>query len=746
MSNPRESRNPEPADRQYLYRVLATVAIFMALTLALLALRFYRLNELPPGIQSDEGPDGVFALQVLQGRHSVFFPEKGSGRGAVGVYAVALSTMLLGRTLLSFHLPTAVASAGTVFAVFWLGSLLFGRDEESGRAAPRRGLMIGAVGAGLMAVSVSQTFLARAGLRANYLLLFLTLSLALLWWSWRHRAQRGGAWWQAALAGAFAGLLPYTYLAARITPFLYLLFGLSFLYPPRIVGAAKTRAGLERKDLLRLGLFAGVAALAAAPLLIYFALHPETLTIRSQQLSPFNEGQGNALAALLKNAWEHLLVFGFRGDRFDRYNFAAQPMLNPWQTLFFWLGVGFAVYRWPRSPANRLLLLWLVILILPAMLAGVNEQGANTLRMIGAAPAVYLLIGSGLWEAGSSIWSRRTSLQWRNRPFLPNYEAGMAAAAAAALTALILLQGVTTYRAFFQEWAAAPEFDRAYHAEWAEAAAALNAQQPAKDAVYLLPYPLQNEHFSDQHFGFEYLYQGAARALVLAALTPHDLAKKVETALSDQGSFSTVSFVDWNNRLVGGDARAEDHTLALLEKHGRYLGAEEYASFRIHTFKDVLLDRPWALYDRLQPVTVHFDKGISLHGFALGRSGGISSSHGEVDSRDTRLPWLALQWQTAPDLEVDFAIAVRLHNAEGSWAYQKDIVLSNSVQAPTSSWSPGELVDTFLYLDLPADFQPGEYELRLVVYDFETREPTVELGVWEPELALTRLRVTANRQ
>ncbi len=78
--------------------------------------------------------------------------------------------------------------------------------------------------------------------------------------------------------------------------------------------------------------------------------------------------------------------------------------------------------------------------------------------------------------------------------------------------------------------------------------------------------------------------------------------------------------------------------------------------------------------------------------------------------------------------------------------YQKDFVLTDSVQASTSHWSPGELVDTLHYLDLPADIEPGEYELRLVVYDFETQEPTVELGVWEPELALTQLRVAADQR
>ena len=66
------------------------------------------------------------ALRVLQGEHAVFFSEN-NGREGLIVYAIALATSLFGRTALAVRLPTALASAGTVFVLFWLGYLLFGR-------------------------------------------------------------------------------------------------------------------------------------------------------------------------------------------------------------------------------------------------------------------------------------------------------------------------------------------------------------------------------------------------------------------------------------------------------------------------------------------------------------------------------------------------------------------------------------------------------------------------------------------
>ena len=50
----------------------------------------------------------------------------------------------------------------------------------------------------------------------------------------------------------------------------------------------------------------------------------------------------------------------------------------------------------------------------------------------------------------------------------------------------------------------------------------LNAQPPAVDVVYLIPY-----NDAVQQYGFQYLYQGAAPAHVTAATTAHNLAQKI---------------------------------------------------------------------------------------------------------------------------------------------------------------------------------------------------------------------------
>ena len=721
---PRPAGAPDRAERIRL--MWATGVILCALALAVMMLRLYRLSELPVGINASEAANGMDALRVLQGEHAAFFPEKVEGREGMVVYAMALAIFLLGRTELALHLPTALASAGTVFVVFWLGWILFGKEEESGRATPWRGLLIGGVGAGLLAVSLGQTIIGRTAFRPPFFPLFLSLCLVLLWQGWTLRSR-----WRVALAGVCAGLLPYTYIAARFTPFLFLLFGLSFLLFFRLRedgGEGENTSVITsrvRAELPWVGIFAGMAMLVAAPILLHFALHPEHFVSRSSRLSIFDPtlSDGDPLGAFLSNVWHHLLAFGFRGDPFWRHNFAEQPMLNLWEAFFFWLGVGMAAWRW-QLPAYRLLLLWLGVMILPAILSsdrGVGYFGPNTLRMIGAAPAVYLLIGVGMWEAFRFSRARCRVRPWCDRLSLWKYGNGAAIAVSAFVGGLVLIQGVDTYRTYFQEWAAAPEVFAAYDQEWTELARVLNAQPPAVDVVYLIPY-----NDAVQQYGFQYLYQGAAPAHVTVAKTAHNLAQNIRSTLAAEENLATVKYIDWNDDNIWIDS-GDEHIAVLLSKYGRYLSTDRYASFQIHSYTDITLDRPWSLYEDLEPPTVHYDGGISIIGLAMGQGEEQLSAQQMPNLGGNRSLWLALQWQAAPGLKIDYSASLRLHDAEGGLVFQQDVVLSNSEPAPTSHWKADEPVDTLFYLNYSS--RPSAWRIRAAHGRLRLRDPETDCRV-----------------
>ncbi|MXZ22646.1 MAG: hypothetical protein F4Y84_18955 [Caldilineaceae bacterium SB0665_bin_25] len=693
---------------------LTTVIVIAFLTLAVVMLRLYRLDELPAGIQVSEALNGVDALRVLNGEHAVFFPSEFSGHEGLVVYLIALSISLLDQTDLALRLPTALANAGTVFVVFWLGRLLFGRDE-SGAATSWRGMFIGGVGACLMAVSIGQTVLGRTVFRANHLLLLTSLCLALLWWGWRERS-----WWAVTLAGVCAGLVQYTYIPARFTPFLFLALGLSFLIPRRFAGPKNLRS--ELPWILNFG---GAALLVAAPIFVYFASHPEHFFLRSNAISVLRPhvNQGNPFGVFLDNVIWHLAAFGFRGDVSWRHNFDALPMLNPWEAFFFWLGAGISLWRWQR-PACRLLLLWMAFLLLPAVIA--RDYAPNTLRMLGATPAVYLITAFGLWEA----------FQFAKKRLFPNRVTESAVALGAVAAVAVSIQGVTTFRNYFGVWAFERGVQFAYEVPWSDFARALNALPSAEGELYLIPNSLD-------HPSFDYIYRGSASTFYFPRETEDlgFLASEIESALSGMENLTTVKVVQLNNVHIGWIGNDTGRVAVLLGKYARLENVEHYNDFQVHNFTGFSLEHRWTFYERLQSLTVEYDGGISLTGFALGQGPEEYSVARPFELKRDKPLWIALNWETVPDLEVDYSVSIRLHNRAGEVVLQEDSLLWNPLHRPTSDWTPGDRIDTLFQISLPPDIAPGDYELRLVVYNAETLTPTVQVGVWEPESTLAEVRI-----
>ena len=729
-----------PKHRELFLLNLVTGATLLALALAVFLLRLHRLGEIPEGIDAGEGANGVDALRVLQGEHAVFFPDKFRGREGMVVYAMALAVYLLGRTELALHLPTALAGAGTVFVVFWLGRALFGTDESGNRAARWRGLFVGAAGAGLLAVSLGQTIIARTAYRTTLLPLLLALCMVLLWEGWKRRSK-----WHVVLAGISAGLLPYTYIPARFAPFLFLLFGLSF-----VLSFSRRQNGLKRAipfidtsrmraELTLAAPFAVAAVIVAAPILLHFALNPEHFVSRASLLFVLDPtlSQGDPIGAFLINIWHHLLAFGFRGDPFWRNNFAGQPMLNSWETFSFWLGVGIAARRW-QHPAYRLLLLWLAVLLLPAFLSS-DPDGLvpNTVRMIGTVPAVYLLIGVGIWETYHFLRSKCLTIPKLGIPAYLTSGTLPGAVLGAVVGCLILVQGSVAFRTYFGAWASAPQTYRAYDQEWTDLARALNAQPTAADTVYLIPYP-----WPEEPYGFHYLYQGASPVHIFPEATARELTQMIRSKLEGSESIATVKVVEWKEDPTGEHINVDDRIVAVLSMFARHQGSEDGDIFLMHNFADIDQDRPWALSEHPVPVEVHFDGGISLLGLDIGQGPETLPTSLLFDMGNGQPMWMVLQWQTAPGLDLIYSISIRLHDHDGGVVYQKDAVLTRDGIASTRHWKPDELVQTLHLINLPHDLTTGEYELRLVVYDFESLKPTVELGVWQAETVLARLRLT----
>ena len=241
-------------------------------------------------------------------------------------------------------------------------------------------------------------------------------------------------------------------------------------------------------------------------------------------------------------------------------------------------------------------------------------------------------------------------------------------------------------------------------------------------------------------YSFKYLYHGVSPADVIPGAMPY-IPQEIRRTLVHSNGLAAVGFIDWKDDMIGGDARAEEHISLLLDKYGNYLGSDEFDRFQIHTYTDFALDRPWSIYEDLEQLELFYDDGNALVGFAMGQ-GRTQHSALQPASLIAGLPlWIALQWQAGAGIAVDSSISLRLHSSGGGIVYQKDAPLLDASHRRTSSWTKEEKVDTLFQIDPPPDLPPGDYELRLVVYDSVTLRPAVESGLGKPESVLARLRL-----
>ncbi len=150
----------------------------------------------------------------------------------------------------------------------------------------------------------------------------------------------------------------------------------------------------------------------------------------------------------------------------------------------------------------------------------------------------------------------------------------------------------------------------------------------------------------------------------------------------------------------------------------------------------------WTYYKRLDPLPVEFDTGISLVGFALGQGDAQLATQEVVEIDGAETIWVALRWEDEAGSDISYAASLRLYAAgeEEGWVVQEDADLPRSGGASTGQTARVQY-DKLMQLAVPPDIPTGDYELRLTVYNTETLQPAVQVGVWEPEVLLARIRL-----
>jgi 4-amino-4-deoxy-L-arabinose transferase-like glycosyltransferase len=420
ISSSRREARPLVSGKTLFFIALALLVV------AALALRLWALDKAPPWLWWDEATQGLDARDLLHGHFQIFFP-RAEGKEPLYIY---LTTPFVAAW---DGQPLAVRLAGALTGVLMVPTLVIA-GRALWRKRPALGAWAGLLAAAFWTVNFWPQSINRIGFQVNTMPLMVTLAL-IAWLNWTHRPTRR----RALTFGVLAGLALWTYLAARVTPALWLAL---YLVLPR---AARGR--------LRSSLLWAVAgfALAAGPLLIYFLLHPGEALNRVDTFANLYQAPaaGQQLNLLWHSAKDALGGFlGWAGDPIPRHNIPYRPPFSPVLAILFGLGLALALWSLlRRRPGSRggsrglTLLLWWGALWLPSVL-GANSNPHFPRLLAALAPAFLLAAWPVAALAGwLGRWQGATARRW----------APAAVGLAAAL--LIVVEGAGTVQAYFVTWA-----------------------------------------------------------------------------------------------------------------------------------------------------------------------------------------------------------------------------------------------------------------------------------------------------
>ena len=341
----------------------------MATPVLLLAafFRLFALHDVPPGLSQDEVLNADIVQIIRSGEHALFFRE-GFGHEPLYHYFSVPFQLLLGDNFLSIRLPAVT-----------LGLLLVALTLRWAKREFNTGTALVA-GLGL-AISWWPIIFSRIGIRP----IMAPVLLLLTAWFWRKRP---------FLAGLFLGLSFYSYTGARVVFLIPLLFALwAFVL---------RGSGNGIRLHLRSALIVLAVSIAVAAPLFYVLWADPSLQQRVDQLDgPLNALLEGAPQPILQSAMRTMGVFSFTGDPRWTYTLPDRPLFDWGTAVFFYIGLGIAFWRW-KQPRYAYLLIWLGVGLLPS---AVTPQSPSTVRMVGALPVVYMLVGLGVTAVFSSLTS-----------------------------------------------------------------------------------------------------------------------------------------------------------------------------------------------------------------------------------------------------------------------------------------------------------------------------------------------------
>lgn len=336
-----------------------------------LAIRFACLENLPAGVWFDEAQNGNEVRAVLEGKLPGVFVTRFTHMPAMFFYLASPFANILGDDIFGIRAVSAFLGAMSIPAFYFLLRLIF-KDPATALA-----------GALLLCCSSWHITFSRVAFLGMQTLLLEIIFLYLYL-----KAMEKGSRIAAAAAGTALGLLAYTFSAGY---FVFIFTAIHLTYC-----VLKNFPDFLRTKIMTAGIMAGTALAVCIPILSYAVANKEDFSRRARDVSIVNDiKREGSIAPLVKNIKAYLLMFNFEGDYNGRHNLYKKPMLDNASGVMFAAGTAAALVAAPLGLFAALLLV-----MLSAGIATITIEAPQAYRVIGAIPAVYVLITGAIFVSG----------------------------------------------------------------------------------------------------------------------------------------------------------------------------------------------------------------------------------------------------------------------------------------------------------------------------------------------------------
>jgi len=666
----------------------ATWLLLVILALAAF-LRFWHIDQFPPGLFGDEAVNGLDALDVLAGRGAIFFPAN-FGREGGHIWLVAASLRLFGVTPFAVRLPSLLAGILAVAAAAWLAHEVVSPGRRATPAAPL-GAWLPLLAAAYTATSYWHLHFSRFGIRGIFTTLWTALAFAAFW-----RGVNTGRTRWFVLCGLCLGAGVYFYTASRFVPFALIVF---LIVQAGLAWRTHARELLLRTFAKPLLLAALLAALVVAPLGLYFLAHPGSFASRAATVSAFNAEVGGVspLARIAQAGLANVAQFFIpgQGDAAAFYNLPGRAVFDPLTAILALLGLLVCLRRW-RQPVYLFLALWPPLLLLPTFLA--VDRFPTLPRALGVMPGIFIWAALGL-EATLEFGFLRADFGFPK-------EIRRRLTLLAALLALSVHGGLAV-RDYFTVWGPSAAAFEAFDGHETDSALWL-AGHPQPAPVYLS---------ADlyRHPVIMFLLEQTPLTEFFSHRNPglHWFDARSGFVLPPAGAAATYVF--------SGQAQAPPAVLDawLPQRQAIYARAApdgQPATTALRATPVEMAGGPAA--------AIPFRNGLTLTGHTL------SARPGPGASVSITLAW---QIDSVPPARADsgYSVRVALLAGERPWA---------GVEAPLpyrpAEWAPGERLITWHSLTLPPDAPTGMYTLAVAQVDDAGQIVLLTSGAAEARVAL----------